>query len=75
MLSRYLREQGESCLRWGRQTFDLATAEKLREMGEEFIRKAKELEAQNPPEEISLSNSDENATDTGTAFDAGRDGA
>lgn len=74
MLSRYLREQGDACLRWGRQSFDLTIAEKLRMMGEEFIRKAEELERQEG-ESTSLRELDDGKTDTSTPLETGRDGA
>jgi hypothetical protein len=41
----YLRTQAETCLRWARDCFDLATATRLRLMAEELTGKAAEIES------------------------------
>ncbi len=44
----YLWQQGQTCLRWAEQCFDLETATRLRLMGEGFLAKAAEIERELP---------------------------
>ncbi len=42
----YLWKHGRACLQWAQECFDLSTATRLRRMGEDFVAKAAELDAE-----------------------------
>jgi hypothetical protein len=70
----YLRQQAERCLRWGRQCYDLATAERLRLMAEEFIAKAAAIESHLPPKISDLTTSHDAAANSIEPIKTGSDG-